>query len=98
MTFFICQNLFMILKRSEEHTSELQSHSDLVCRLLLEKKKKNSKLTPLPLDAHNDAASYQYQGKGSEISQCFRCQLTQYVDDRQVDLRHHYLNDKLQDS
>src|SRR5437588_13130073 len=27
------------LNRSEEHTSELQSHSDLVCRLLLEKKK-----------------------------------------------------------
>src|SRR5947207_8245135 len=33
---------FDLLKnaRSEEHTSELQSHSDLVCRLLLEKKKK----------------------------------------------------------
>src|SRR5438034_5443701 len=30
-------------RRSEEHTSELQSHSDLVCRLLLEKKKKNKK-------------------------------------------------------
>src|SRR2546421_6044137 len=29
--------------RSEEHTSELQSRSDLVCRLLLEKKKKNTK-------------------------------------------------------
>src|SRR2546421_6674194 len=29
-------------KRSEEHTSELQSRSDLVCRLLLEKKKKKS--------------------------------------------------------
>src|SRR5947207_7835307 len=28
--------------RSEEHTSELQSHSDLVCRLLLEKKKKET--------------------------------------------------------
>src|SRR5437588_4337758 len=28
-------------QRSEEHTSELQSHSDLVCRHLLEKKKKN---------------------------------------------------------
>src|SRR6478672_13452751 len=28
-------------RRSEEHTSELQSRSDLVCRLLLEKKKKN---------------------------------------------------------
>src|SRR5438034_4789296 len=33
--------------RSEEHTSELQSHSDLVCRLLLEKKKKNRKKTKL---------------------------------------------------
>src|SRR2546430_10834698 len=38
--------------RSEEHTSELQSQSNLVCRLLLEKKKKNihrvlsSKITP----------------------------------------------------
>src|SRR5260221_833575 len=28
-----------LIPRSEEHTSELQSHSDLVCRLLLEKKK-----------------------------------------------------------
>src|SRR5260221_4837741 len=28
--------------RSEEHTSELQSHSDLVCRLLLEKKKNHT--------------------------------------------------------
>src|SRR5256886_7891872 len=31
--------------RSEEHTSELQSQSNLVCRLLLEKKKKKKKLT-----------------------------------------------------
>ena len=30
----------VVMGRSEEHTSELQSHSDLVCRLLLEKKKK----------------------------------------------------------
>src|SRR5438132_7238787 len=30
--------------RSEEHTSELQSHSDLVCRLLLEKKKKDTQI------------------------------------------------------
>src|SRR5260221_4041586 len=30
-------------ERSEEHTSELQSHSDLVCRLLLEKKKQKSR-------------------------------------------------------
>src|SRR2546428_5185519 len=34
--------------RSEEHTSELQSRSDLVCRLLLEKKKKKDKATPRP--------------------------------------------------
>src|SRR5438034_9421490 len=31
-------------RRSEEHTSELQSHSDLVCRLLLEKKKELMRL------------------------------------------------------
>src|SRR5438034_4792703 len=40
--------------RSEEHTSELQSHSDLVCRLLLEKKKKkqySQALDPLNRDA-----------------------------------------------
>src|SRR2546430_7723095 len=30
------------VRRSEEHTSELQSQSNLVCRLLLEKKKKNT--------------------------------------------------------
>src|SRR5215211_4727758 len=34
--------------RSEEHTSELQSHSDLVCRLLLEKKKKIKQLNTVP--------------------------------------------------
>src|SRR5260221_1967454 len=36
-------------ERSEEHTSELQSHSDLVCRLLLEKKKKGR-----DIDYNND--------------------------------------------
>src|SRR5205085_12178270 len=35
------------LTRSEEHTSELQSQSNLVCRLLLEKKKKNIKNLPI---------------------------------------------------
>src|SRR2546430_8830761 len=34
--------------RSEEHTSELQSQSNLVCRLLLEKKKKHSCADRLP--------------------------------------------------
>src|SRR2546430_13314978 len=40
-----------LVSRSEEHTSELQSQSNLVCRLLLEKKKKISEHEPL-------AASY----------------------------------------
>src|SRR2546430_13418660 len=45
-------------KRSEEHTSELQSQSNLVCRLLLEKKKKN-KYTAIPhkYDTHTSASS-----------------------------------------
>src|SRR5437588_8405580 len=39
------------LRRSEEHTSELQSHSDLVCRLLLEKKKKKKQQNNSDKDA-----------------------------------------------
>src|SRR2546430_9611155 len=35
------ENEWWVTIRSEEHTSELQSQSNLVCRLLLEKKKKN---------------------------------------------------------
>src|SRR3954462_2392258 len=35
--------------RSEEHTSELQSHDNLVCRLLLEKKKPGGRLRPAHL-------------------------------------------------
>src|SRR5438034_4785135 len=38
-TFEAARRRIDALARSEEHTSELQSHSDLVCRLLLEKKK-----------------------------------------------------------
>src|SRR5206468_10797677 len=37
---------FALRARSEEHTSELQSRSDLVCRLLLEKKKNLTQLHP----------------------------------------------------
>src|SRR5207249_5557685 len=39
-------NAEVLAKRSEEHTSELQSRFDLVCRLLLEKKKKNIYTNP----------------------------------------------------
>src|SRR5438034_4661779 len=39
------------VKRSEEHTSELQSHSDLVCRLLLEKKNNRVQQSARPLES-----------------------------------------------
>src|SRR3712207_6994103 len=39
--------------RSEEHTSELQSRQYLVCRLLLEKKKNHSYLTPAYIPVHS---------------------------------------------
>src|SRR6266540_6524593 len=50
-------------RRSEEHTSELQSHHDLVCRLLLEKKKNkiNSQLTTIhkhPISSPTPTRSY----------------------------------------
>src|SRR5690242_21157985 len=38
-----CERAVNLQSRSEEHTSELQSHVNLVCRLLLEKKKKKKK-------------------------------------------------------
>src|SRR5260370_31429713 len=39
----LCRPAGREAQRSEEHTSELQSHLNLVCRLLLEKKKNNSR-------------------------------------------------------
>src|SRR5256885_5041954 len=44
------------INRSEEHTSELQSPCNLVCRLLLEKKKKNKNRT-IPYNRHDDTTS-----------------------------------------
>src|SRR5438132_9501178 len=43
----IVEQIRIAFLRSEEHTSELQSHSDIVCRLLLEKKKKLKSLSLL---------------------------------------------------
>src|SRR5437879_11578465 len=48
----LSKNLIHASARSEEHTSELQSPMYLVCRLLLEKKKQNNKLTPQPDNDH----------------------------------------------
>src|SRR2546430_7206029 len=50
-TGLAAQMAYLLLFRSEEHTSELQSQSNLVCRLLLEKKKKTQQSTrPLRSD------------------------------------------------
>src|SRR2546430_11083789 len=51
--------------RSEEHTSELQSQSNLVCRLLLEKKKKHL----LGLQVHLDAVGFgaERAGRASQL-------------------------------
>src|SRR2546430_3427349 len=45
--------LYSLRSRSEEHTSELQSQSNLVCRLLLEKKKKHTHRRAAPQQNHN---------------------------------------------
>src|SRR5260370_9858957 len=42
ISFVLCGGCRVRKRRSEEHTSELQSHLNLVCRLLLEKKKNNN--------------------------------------------------------
>src|SRR5207237_2426184 len=61
--------------RSEEHTSELQSHLNLVCRLLLEKKKKQS---PMRLKKTNREAdrSYKYTNTNSEAKRAALCDRT----------------------
>src|SRR5260221_9923030 len=56
--------------RSEEHTSELQSHSDLVCRLLLEKKKKNNKIRGtkiMSIDKPNNQIGFRYTSRACQI-------------------------------
>src|SRR5256885_8478833 len=52
-------NSGLAVSRSEEHTSELQSPCNLVCRLLLEKKKKHKYVT---MD-HPDAAAYNSEAR-----------------------------------
>src|SRR2546428_9488623 len=53
--------------RSEEHTSELQSRSDLVCRLLLEKKNNNTFANvPLDIDQHGKRHSERLQSAAIE--------------------------------
>src|SRR5438132_8410984 len=48
--FLVAPVQVALTRRSEEHTSELQSHSDLVCRLLLEKK--NDAISEFAIDTY----------------------------------------------
>src|SRR5690242_20963745 len=52
-------------ERSEEHTSELQSHVNLVCRLLLEKKKKKKKKKTKKKKKKNNKKDYKKNKKKS---------------------------------
>src|SRR5438067_1406468 len=57
------------VERSEEHTSELQSRFDLVCRLLLEKKKNNKKGCESAAELHvTSLLSLSYQPTHSLVS------------------------------
>src|SRR5256885_13171051 len=49
---YVCGRYLIIAMRSEEHTSELQSPCNLVCRLLLEKKKKNTEIVHPEYPSH----------------------------------------------
>src|SRR5699024_11773438 len=48
-----CRPVLNPIRRSEEHTSELQSRFDLVCRLLLEKKKNNKRTQQCQRQLHS---------------------------------------------
>src|SRR5437773_3199573 len=56
--------------RSEEHTSELQSHHDLVCRLLLEKKKKKKKKTQNNNEKNKEQKQATQHGQNATTKPC----------------------------
>src|SRR2546430_2923447 len=74
---FLVVAIWMVLARSEEHTSELQSQSNLVCRLLLEKKKKR----------HNA-----YRTVGSQMGESYRVGYSYRSQDGSVSGLHYDLN------
>src|SRR5438045_8304387 len=65
-------------RRSEEHTSELQSLRHLVCRLLLEKKKDKSKITQ-----HNGTAEKRTQGEAGTIERTKRAARHKHANEHQ---------------
>src|SRR2546430_9032809 len=57
-----------IRRRSEEHTSELQSQSNLVCRLLLEKKKKQNLFSHTSHEPHPPNLTHRSMHRNSELT------------------------------
>src|SRR2546421_3379070 len=72
--------------RSEEHTSELQSRSDLVCRLLLEKKKQQHSSTPIYSHAHGQLDVRQ-DGEGRLLAEYPSRRRRSYAQYRRATLR-----------
>src|SRR5712692_2962797 len=72
------------LRRSEEHTSELQSQFHVVCRLLLEKKKTQD--GAMPLNTHRRLLSYSHCGVGGAMAHLVETdlQMTGRAGNRQV--------------
>src|SRR3712207_7903898 len=67
----ISESFLLIFLRSEEHTSELQSRQYLVCRLLLEKKKKKIRPTTTQsrlVDTHTNISSIYYRNSYSRFT------------------------------
>src|SRR5438270_9322665 len=58
------QQVLELVQRSEEHTSELQSQSNLVCRLLLEKKKKRCITSGQPLISLAAKLTFEFMSSG----------------------------------
>src|SRR5260221_9008203 len=91
VVFDVLAQMSGVKARSEEHTSELQSHSDLVCRLLLEKKKKkdnwNSNYVFRLKRAHNGSSSHReihlpIPGKKNDRLSAFEYVIACLVQDR----------------
>src|SRR5258706_8872372 len=62
----IAQMIESVLERSEEHTSELQSLTNLVCRLLLEKKKHELSVRGIAVDSRNRGPVLPARGRGEQ--------------------------------
>src|SRR2546430_4757789 len=71
LSYCVCRISILLLRRSEEHTSELQSQSNLVCRLLLEKKKKQYQHASLEEASQDHDGSL--MGTGPSLRHTLQC-------------------------